>query len=507
MEAHRAPELQATALSLTNGCRFVVRRYLGGIMNLRWILLAASLTACASSATRSTDKAAIGAAAICAEPSPRTIENPATMAALLSHIPDKAVAGIIIGPKTMSSSMPLLEDASVKEALAYIKPREGVDVAGFDGLVGFATSLDEKNPSVAVFVRVPITRILKGTTAKTISGVAVVAIEKELFAATLTDGVLVGTLQGVEAGILAARDPNAALSATSALSALISLVKNGAGVALQAAVASVPDPQVAGMAAMFGVASANLSWDGLVVRMVIEGDAAKLPQVSAMIQLGLGQLVQSAADERKKAEDGDSTTAGAVAIWAHGSAVDLAAKLQPKQDGNRLTVEYRLPESSAVRNSSMAVATMGILAAVAVPAFSKYVAKSKSAEAVSNLEAISVALTSQYVALSAKQQKQFRFPVTDWAPAASCCGEAQQQCDATVAFAGDPWKSLGFSPSGKVNYQYRITGKGVGKRATVRIEARGDLNCNQVFSSFTLDGSIHDGQLQFGAMTRENETE
>ncbi len=477
-------------------------------MNIRSLLLAVSLTACASStATKGTDKAAVGAGAVCADPSPRTIENPATMTALLSHIPDKAVVGIIVGPQTMSSGMPLLEDASVKEALAYIKRREGVDVAGFDGLVGFATSLDEKNPSAAVFVRLPITRVLKGTTAKTISGVAIVTVEKELFAATLSDGVLFGTLMGVEAGIRAARETNAALGAKSALSGLISLVKNGAGAALQVTAAAVPDPQMAGMAAMFGIQSANLSWDGLAARLVIEGDAAKLPQVSAMVQLGLGQLVQTAAAERKKAEAGDSTTEGAVAIWAHGSAVDLAAKLQPRQDGNRLTVEYRLPESSVARQSSMAVATMGILAAVAVPAFSKYIAKSKTAEATSNLEAISSALMTQHIALPAKQQKRFRFPTSDWVPAASCCGETKQQCDGAIAFAGEPWKSLEFLPTGKLNYQYRITGKGVGKGATVRIEARGDLNCNQVFSSFNLDGSIKNGQIQFEAMQRENETE
>ena len=314
-----------------------------------------------------------------------------------------------------------------------------------------------------------------------------------------------GTIAGVEAGILAARDPVNALSPKSALAGLFPLVKGGAGVAIQTTATVVPDPGVAAMAEMFGVRAASLSWDGVAARLIVEGDPAKLPQIAAMIQLGLGQLVQSAADERKKAEAGDSTTLGALAIWAHGSAVDMAAKLQPKQEGDRLVVEYRLPENAVARNSTMTVAGLGIMAAVAIPAFSRYVAKSKTAEAVSNLHMLSMALSSEYAALPVKKQKQHRFPSTDWAPAQPCCGAAQ--CESAIAFAGEPWKSLGFSPGEKVNYQYRITSQGVGKKATVRIEARGDLNCNETYSSFTLDGSLVDGALQFGEIAKENETE
>ena len=474
-------------------------------MKIRLVLFAAALMGCASStATKSSDKTTV-AAAPCAEPSSLLHENPATMAALLSHIPDKAVVGVVVGPQLLSAGMPILEDPSVKEALAYIKKREGVDVAGFDGLVGFATSIDEANPSVAVFVRVPMARALKGTTAKTVSGVAIVTIEKELYAASVSDGILFGTLGGVEAGVAAAGNPANALSPKSPLAGLFGIVKDGAGIAMQATAAVVPDPSVAAMAEMFGVAAASLSWDGVAARAVIEGDAAKLPQVAAMIQLGLGQMVQAAAEERKQTENGDSTMLGAAAIWAHGSAVDLAAKLQPKQDGNRLVVEYRFPESAVARNSMMSVAGMGILAAVAVPAFSKYVKKSKTAEAVSSLQSLSMALENEYAELPAKKKKQHRFPSTDWAPAASCCGAAQ--CEAAVAFAGEPWTKLGFSPGEKVNYQYRITGQGVGKAATVRIEARGDLNCDKVFSSFSLEGHIVDGHLQFGELAKENETE
>ena len=148
-------------------------------MKLRLVLFAAVLTGCASStAIQSPDKNTVAAAAVCVDPSPRLHENPATMAALLSHVPDKAVVGMVVGPQSLSSGMPILDDPSVKEALEYIKRREGVDIAGFDGLVGYATSIDEKNPSVAVFVRVPMTRALKGTTAKTVAGVAIVTIEK-----------------------------------------------------------------------------------------------------------------------------------------------------------------------------------------------------------------------------------------------------------------------------------------------------------------------------------------
>ncbi len=90
-------------------------------------------------------------------------------------------------------------------------------------------------------------------------------------------------------------------------------------------------------------------------------------------------------------------------------------------------------------------------------------------------------------------QDQAKLPVTDWTPRDGACDFPghKHPVDAE-AWDVEPWKTLLFSIDDPSYYQYRITRDDSG----ILVEARGDLNCNGIFSQFarrvTPDGA---GQL------------
>jgi type IV pilus assembly protein PilA len=156
------------------------------------------------------------------------------------------------------------------------------------------------------------------------------------------------------------------------------------------------------------------------------------------------------------------------------------------------------------------VAIIGILAAVAIPAFMKYIKKSKTAEANQFLKKMSDAARTYYstpgvvgaatsltVAIVAKQ-----FPVTvALTPGGDpCCAIAgaggTEKCDPSAGTAWDnaSWKALDFSMKDPHYYGYSFIGGGTGSAYTAT--ARGNLDCDAAFSSFTLYGEVVDGEVQ-----------
>lgn len=111
----------------------------------------------------------------------------------------------------------------------------------------------------------------------------------------------------------------------------------------------------------------------------------------------------------------------------------------------------------------------GIYAAVAIPAFLKYVERSKTVEA-------RVHLTSLATAAAALDEKQAaELPDADWTPAGNACAQPDHKyaVDA-AAWQREPWRTLGFSIDRPHFFQYRATRVGGG----FRFEARADLRCN-----------------------------
>ncbi len=135
-----------------------------------------------------------------------------------------------------------------------------------------------------------------------------------------------------------------------------------------------------------------------------------------------------------------------------------------------------------------------IEAAVAIPAFMKYIRRSKSVEATMNTRRLATTLAAMPAADWAK------LPDADWTPPGSACGQPNQRfAPDPQAFAGEPWRTLGFSVDDPHYYQYRVARSGNG----FVVEARGDLDCDGLFSRFSI-AVTPDGP---GPLSTENEIE
>jgi Tfp pilus assembly protein PilE len=118
----------------------------------------------------------------------------------------------------------------------------------------------------------------------------------------------------------------------------------------------------------------------------------------------------------------------------------------------------------------------GVYAAIAIPAFMKYIRRSKTVEASMNTRL----LADGVARLSAQQWAELAD--SDWTPAGTACGQPNGKFSADAsAFRGEPWATIGFSVADPHYYQYRVRRDANGFVA----EARGDLDCDGKFSRFS----------------------
>ena len=127
------------------------------------------------------------------------------------------------------------------------------------------------------------------------------------------------------------------------------------------------------------------------------------------------------------------------------------------------------------------VAIIGILAAVAIPAFMDYMKKGKRSEAELNLNAIGKSGKTYYV-----ENSQFPQTAAALTPAAACCSNANKKCPVAAAnWEGvRGWDDLDFSVNEEhlFQYQYAVAG-GDNADAT----AVGDLDCDGSTVTYTLE--------------------
>lgn len=142
------------------------------------------------------------------------------------------------------------------------------------------------------------------------------------------------------------------------------------------------------------------------------------------------------------------------------------------------------------------VAIIGILAAVAIPAFMKNARKAKTSEAIVHIRKIygasRVYIIEEHHLQNGTVLPQ-QFPDSQAAtPVASCCGSPGAKCPGNPSdWDIETWRALQFSLDDPhyFRYEYESTGSasaGPGSRFTIR--ALGDLNCNGDQSTFEMVG-------------------
>ena len=169
------------------------------------------------------------------------------------------------------------------------------------------------------------------------------------------------------------------------------------------------------------------------------------------------------------------------------------------------------------------VAIIGILAAVAIPAFMKYIKKSKTTEARQFVKKISDGARAYYMDQNTAQgsitpiPKQFPESVAQEEPNGGCCAAGGvDKCAPDATLWTDPsWVAVQFSVDDPhyyaFNYVRGIPAGAPGASDGFTARARGDLDCDGEFSTFEMYGvfdiALSDGPTSSGALYRENELE
>jgi len=144
------------------------------------------------------------------------------------------------------------------------------------------------------------------------------------------------------------------------------------------------------------------------------------------------------------------------------------------------------------------VAIIGILAAVAIPAFTRYVKKSRTSEAVGHLNkewagSLTYYESDHILAGGTALPKQFPTGTAALAGSGSACGclTGARCAGGDTVWGSDPiWLALNFSLPDAHNYTPGYIGAGEGSAAQFTGIVTGDLNCNGTFASFQRNGRI-----------------
>ena len=132
------------------------------------------------------------------------------------------------------------------------------------------------------------------------------------------------------------------------------------------------------------------------------------------------------------------------------------------------------------------VAIIGILAAVAIPAFMDYMKKGKQTEAQLQLNKISKNTKAEFNTNSA-----YPVVVTVLTPTQQCCGQPKNKCVANAAqWATPSWQALDFQVDDDHYFQY-LYAAAVGSDFVA--SATGDLDCDGTPIVYTLTGSSAGG--------------
>jgi type IV pilus assembly protein PilA len=153
------------------------------------------------------------------------------------------------------------------------------------------------------------------------------------------------------------------------------------------------------------------------------------------------------------------------------------------------------------------VAIIGILAAVAIPAFMRYMNKAKSTEAEQFIKKIHDGARAYYHNPSqpglAPIAKQFP-PAAPMTPAAgTCCAGTQDKCTPISAqWQGNPsWQALNFSVDDPHYYAYQFDVTNV-TAGPFTARSTGDLDCDATIATFEMIGQVVGGNVTSSASIR-----
>lgn len=144
------------------------------------------------------------------------------------------------------------------------------------------------------------------------------------------------------------------------------------------------------------------------------------------------------------------------------------------------------------------VAIIGLLAAIAVPAFTRYVRKARTSEAMAHLNkewtgALTYYEADHTVAFGRILTKEFPGPSGSWASSSECGCLTGTVCPANNSIWNSDavWQGLSFALADPHHYMPGFSASGTAVAAKFTAFSKGDLNCNSVLAEFSRDGEIN----------------
>ena len=158
------------------------------------------------------------------------------------------------------------------------------------------------------------------------------------------------------------------------------------------------------------------------------------------------------------------------------------------------------------------VAIIGLLSAIAIPAFSRYIKRSRTAEAVGTLNKLWIGSLTYFEADhfqhvpgvgTVSLAKQFPGPAAEAIAGGGndCCAHPGAKCPgADPGFNGDVWTALQFSIPDPYSFKPSYTSADVGSNSNFTAVATGNPDCDAIRSTFTRRGGVAlNGEVTGGA--------
>ena len=203
-------------------------------------------------------------------------------------------------------------------------------------------------------------------------------------------------------------------------------------------------------------------------------------------------------------------------------------KLKDAMEATELKLDGEVATAETHGVGGLAAAYVGIAAAVAIPAFVKYMRRAKTTEAIDMLDRMykgaAVYYSTPHVERGTGTLIPCQFPasqgLTPNVKDLGCCGGAHdkdgdKRCDVDMEqWTTATWSALNFQLNDAHYFGYEFESKGVGAAAVFTARAHADLDCDGVLSTFERygygDDSEGDGICSMkgsSAFYKDNETE
>ncbi len=385
-------------------------------------------------------------------------------------------------------------DAFQKDLGDVYKRFVGFDGTKVDYVVGFAVI--EKKMAGAIVAGDFGEVNLPGETEE-VGGLKALRMEGELYLAPTKGALLIGNKAAIEA----MTGDGDKLAGTDKYKAHVAALEKG-GAGLLAVSVAIPgelrDMALKGspleglnVTHVYGVMGNKLA-------VLIQGDQSAVDQIKGFVDMGMGAARAFMANLEGKIDKTDNFEEALAGVAAkHIGAALLEIPQIEKGDGT-LSVAVDMPAGAIGSGGIETMWLMGVMSAVAIPAFIKYTRRAKTVEAIDQLDKIYKSAANYYtsprVARGTGMKLPCQFPesqsMTPNVNNRACCGgehdsNFNDRCDVNVSLWTTPtWSALNFQMNDEHYFGYEFKSSGTLADAKFTAAAYADLDCDGILSTF-----------------------